>query len=213
MITPGQTLADALARCPLVAILRGLRPDEAEAVGDALVEAGLTIIEVPLNSPDPLESIARLARRYGPDVLIGAGTVLTTRDVADVRSAGGQLIVSPNVNPDVIRASAGLVCLPGYFTPTEAFVAIEAGATGLKLFPADGTTPAFLKAQRAVLPSDLPLLAVGGVSPENLAAWLAAGAQGAGIGSALYKPGLTAAEVGQRAQAFVAAASRVRQAS
>lgn len=211
MTMPGQTLVAALARCPLVAILRGLRPDEAEAVGDALVEAGLTIIEVPLNSPDPLESIARLARRYGPDILIGAGTVLSVKDVADVRAVGGQLLVSPNVNAEVIRAGAGLVCLPGYFTPTEAFTAIDAGATGLKLFPADGTTPAFLKAQRAVLPRDLPLLAVGGVSPDNLANWMAAGAQGAGIGSALYKPGLTAAEVGQRAAAFVAAAQRAGQ--
>ena len=196
-----------MARCPLVAILRGVRPDEVEATGDALVEAGFSMIEVPLNSPDPLESVARLARRYGDQVLVGAGTVLSVADVRGVAAAGGRLIVSPNVNAEVIGASAGagLVSLPGFFTASEAFAALEAGATGLKLFPAEGASPAYLKALRAVLPRDLPMLAVGGVTPETLGAWRAAGAQGAGLGSALYQPGLSAAEVGVRARAFVAA--------
>lgn len=198
----------ALARCPLVAILRGVRPDEVEAVGDAIITAGFSIIEVPLNSPQPLDSIARLARRYGPEVCVGAGTVLSTEDVMAVHDAGGTLMVSPNVNPAVIRTAVarGMIALPGFYTPTEAFAAIEAGATGLKLFPAEGASPAYLKALRAVLPKDLPLLAVGGVTPDNLAKWMAAGAQGAGLGSALYKAGLSAETVAIRAQAFVAAA-------
>ena len=203
--SPAKILAACLARCPLVAILRGVRPDEAIAIADALVEAGFAMIEVPLNSPDPLASIAHLAKRYGPDVLIGAGTVLTEADVAAVRAAGGRLIVSPNVNPAVIRASGGLVSLPGYFTTSEAFTALDAGATGLKLFPAEGAHPAYLKAQCAVIPKDVPLFAVGGVSPENIGAWLAAGAAGAGLGSALYKPGMAPSEAGARARAFMAA--------
>jgi len=140
--------------------------------------------------------------------LIGAGTVITPADVAAVRQAGGRLIVSPNVNPAVIRASEGLVSLPGYFTPSEAFAALEAGATGLKLFPAEGASPAYLKAQCAVIPRHVPLLAVGGVTPENIGLWMAAGAAGAGLGSALYKPGMTAHEVGTRARGLVAAAKR-----
>lgn len=198
----------ALAVCPLVAILRGVCPDEVEAVGDAIVAAGFSMIEVPLNSPQPLDSIVRLARRYGPEVCVGAGTVLSVADVAAVHDAGGTLMVSPNVNPAVIRAATarGMIALPGFYTPTEAFAAIEAGATGLKLFPAEGASPAYLKAMRAVLPADLPLLAVGGVTPANLAEWMAAGAQGAGLGSALYKAGLSARDVAIRAQAFVAAA-------
>jgi len=203
-------LAPALTRCSLVAILRGVRPEEVEAISDAIIEAGFSMIEVPLNSPDPLASIGLLAKRYGPDVLVGAGTVLSVDDVAAVRAAGGRLIVSPNVNPAVIRASEGLVSLPGFYTPTEAFAALEAGATGLKLFPADGASPAYLKAQCAVLPKDVPLLAVGGVTPENLGQWMAAGAHGAGLGSALYKPGLTAQQVGERARAFVAAERAAR---
>ena len=211
MTGPAETLTAAMARCALVAILRGVRPDEVEAIADSLVAAGFAMIEVPLNSPDPLDSIARLARRYGPEVLIGAGTVLSAAEVAAVRAAGGRLIVSPNVAPDVIRASAGLVSLPGYFTPSEAFAALAAGATGLKLFPAEGADPSVLKAQRAVLPAGLPLFAVGGVTVDSLPAWLAAGAQGAGLGSALYKPGLSASEVGLRARAFVAAERRARE--
>jgi 2-dehydro-3-deoxyphosphogalactonate aldolase len=206
MTEPADILHTALTRCPLVAILRGVRPDDVAAIADALVDAGFAMIEVPLNSPDPLASIALLARRYGPDVLIGAGTVLRIADVAAVAAAGGRLIVSPNVDAAVIRASvaAALVSLPGYQTPSEAFVALGAGAHGLKLFPAEAASPAVLKAQSAVLPADIPLFAVGGVGIDTLGAWLAAGAHGAGLGSALYKPGMTARDVGERARAFVA---------
>jgi 2-dehydro-3-deoxyphosphogalactonate aldolase len=209
--TAKHDLAQAMAICPLVAILRGVRPDEVESVADAIIEAGFAMIEVPLNSPDPFNSIARLAGRYGPGVLVGAGTVLSLADLDKVVAAGGRLIVSPNVNTAVISAAAAqdLVTLPGYFTPTEAFAALEAGATGLKLFPAEGASPAVLKAQRAVLPAAVPLLAVGGVTVENLAQWQAAGAQGAGLGSALYKAGDSAQVVAPRAAAFVAGARSV----
>jgi len=201
-------LSAAMKHCPLVAILRGVRPDEVEAVGEQLVEAGFSMIEVPLNSPDPYDSIGRLARRFGPQVLIGAGTVLTRRQVAHVHDAGGRLIVSPNVDTDVIAASveAGMVSLPGFFTASEAFAALDAGATGLKLFPAEGVGPAYIKALRAVLPIDTPLMAVGGVAVDNISDWFAAGADGAGLGSALYRPGRSAGDVGAIARAFVAAA-------
>ncbi|AXJ95573.1 MULTISPECIES: 2-dehydro-3-deoxy-6-phosphogalactonate aldolase [unclassified Sphingomonas] len=197
----------AFAACPLVAILRGLTPEEAPAIGDALVEAGITLIEVPLNSPRPLDSIRLLADRLAGRALVGAGTVLTEAAVADVAAAGGQLIVSPNTDPAVIRASAarGLVSLPGYFTPSEAFAALAAGATALKLFPADGASPAMLKAQRAVLPHDVAVLAVGGVSPETIPTWRAAGADGFGLGSNLYRSGKVAADVAADAARFVSA--------
>ena len=206
-MTPLERFARHRAACPIVAILRGVTPQEVEAVADALVEAGIAMIEVPLNSPDPLASIARLARRYGDDALIGAGTVLSTAQVAQIADVGGELIVSPSVELAVIAASAtaGLVSLPGYFTPSEAFAAIGAGAHGLKLFPAEAATPAVLKAQRAVLPRDLPMFVVGGVGPDDMARWQAAGADGFGIGSALYRPGQAAAEVGANATRFVAA--------
>jgi 2-dehydro-3-deoxyphosphogalactonate aldolase len=196
-----------LAACPLVAIVRGIDPDEAEAVGAALIEAGIRIIEVPLNSPGPLESIGLLARRFGHDATIGAGTVLDPRDVARVADAGGTIIVSPDANTEVIAATvaAGLVSAPGYFTPTEGFAALRAGAHALKLFPAEAASPTVLKAQRAVLPSHVPVLMVGGISPDNMAGYLAAGANGFGLGSGLYSPGRSAAEVGERARAYVAA--------
>jgi 2-dehydro-3-deoxyphosphogalactonate aldolase len=199
--------AAAMVRCPLVAILRGVKPDEIEAIGDALVDAGFSMIEVPLNSPHPLTSIDLLVKRYGDDALVGAGTVLTVAQVEKVRAVGGRLIVSPNVNVDVIAAAArdGLVSLPGYFTPSEAFAAIAAGASGLKLFPAEAATPTVLRAHRAVLPPELAVLAVGGITPEGMAPWRDAGAQGFGLGSALYKPGMAASEVGERARAFVTA--------
>ena len=195
----------AFARCPLVAILRGVRPDEVEPIGDALVEAGFTLIEVPMNSPDPLVSIGRLARRLEGKALVGAGTVLTPDQVDAVQQAGGQLIISPNSNLSVIArsAEAGLISMPGYFTPTEAFAAVQAGASALKLFPAEAATPTVLKAQRAVLPKELPVLAVGGINPGNMGPWVAAGADGFGLGSALYKPGATAAQVREAAQAFL----------
>jgi 2-dehydro-3-deoxyphosphogalactonate aldolase len=199
----------AFARCPLIAILRGVKPDEVEDIGDALVDAGFTLIEVPLNSPDPLDSIARLARRFEGRAVIGAGTVLTEGQVEQVAAVGGTMIISPNANPHVIAASAeaGLVSLPGVVTPTEAFAALEAGATALKLFPAEGSSPAILKAMRAVLPKELRLLPVGGIAPDNMGPWREAGADGFGLGSALYKSGLSATEVGERARAFVSALS------
>lgn len=197
----------AFARCPLIAILRGVKPEEVEGIGDALVEAGFTLIEVPMNSPDPLDSIARLARRFEGRAVIGAGTVLTEGQVEQVRAVGGTMVISPNANTRVIAASAeaGMVSLPGVVTPTEAFAAIEAGATALKLFPAEGSSPQVLKAMRAVLPKDMRLLPVGGIAPDNMGPWRDAGAAGFGLGSALYKPGLTAADVGVRAKAFVSA--------
>ena len=197
--------ATAFARCPLVAILRGVRPDEVEPIGDALVAAGFTLIEVPMNSPDPLDSIGRLARRLEGQALVGAGTVLTPDQVRAVQQVGGRLIISPNSDLSVIAqsAQAGLVSMPGYFTPTEAFAAVQAGASALKLFPAEAATPAVLKAQRAVLPKDLPILVVGGINPDNMAPWVAAGANGFGLGSALYNPGATAAQVSEAAQAFL----------
>ena len=203
-----------LAECPLVAILRGLTPDEAEAIGAALVEAGFRLIEVPLNSPQPLDSIARLVTRFGETATIGAGTVTAVSQVAEVQSAGGTLIVSPNADPRVIAATAaaGLISLPGFLTPSEAFAALGAGAHALKLFPAEAASPAVLKAQRAVLPGDVPILPVGGIDPGKMAPWLAAGAHGFGLGSALYRPGLTAAEVSERAQRFVAVLAEARRA-
>lgn len=199
----------AFASCPLIAILRGVRPDEVVAIGEELVAAGFTLIEVPMNSPDPLDSVARLAAALGDRAMIGAGTVLTVGQIAAVHDAGGRMVISPNANGDVIRASAaaGLVSLPGIATPSEAFAALDAGATALKLFPAEGASPTVLKAMRAVLPSDLRILPVGGITPEGMAPWRQTGAAGFGLGSALYKPGMTPDEVGACARAFVAALS------
>ena len=206
-MTHAPDFARRFSACPLVAILRGLPPEQAEAIGDALLEAGVRIIEVPLNSPDPLASIARLAARFGGEALIGAGTVLDPADVTRIAEAGGGLIVAPNTDARVIRAAkaAGMASAPGCFTPTEAFAALEAGADALKLFPAEAAPPAVVKALRAVLPRAIPLIAVGGITPAAMAAYRAAGADGFGLGGALYAPGMTAAEVGQRARAFVAA--------
>jgi 2-dehydro-3-deoxyphosphogalactonate aldolase len=197
----------AFASCPLIAILRGVRPDEVVGIGEELVAAGFTLIEVPMNSPDPLDSVARLVAALGDRAMIGAGTVLTVDQVAAMRDAGGRMVISPNTNIDVIRASAGagLVSLPGIATPSEALAAIDAGATALKLFPAEAASPTVLKAMRAILPSELRILPVGGIVPDGMAPWREAGAAGFGLGSALYKPGLTASEVGARASAFVAA--------
>ncbi len=205
MTDPAQTFAKAFAACPLVAILRGLTPAEAIPVADALVEAGFTLIEVPLNSPDPYDSIAAIAAHVGDKAIVGAGTVLTTEQVDRVKAAGGTLIVSPNTDVEVIAHSVaqGLISLPGYFTPSEAFAALKAGAHGLKLFPAEGASPTFLKAQRAVLPRDVAVLAVGGITPDNMAEWRAHGADGFGLGSNLYRAGKLAADVAVSARAYV----------
>lgn len=199
-----------LDECPLVAIIRGVTPGEAEAIGEAIYDGGIRIIEVPLNSPDPLRSIESLARKFGEQVLVGAGTVLSVEQVRQVKEAGGRIIVSPDTNIDVIAASAqaGLVSSPGYFTPSEAFYAIRAGATGLKLFPAEGASPSVLKAQLAVLPKDVPVLAVGGIAPDNMQPWLDAGAAGFGLGSGLYKPGQSAADTLEKTRAYVAGLKR-----
>jgi len=198
-----------LAQCPLIAILRGLKPDEAEAVGGALVDAGVRIIEVPLNSPEPFDSIARLSRAFGKEATIGGGTVLDPSQVRRVADAGGELVVAPNTDSSVIAETVarGLVSAPGYFTPSEAFKALAAGAHVLKLFPAEAASPAVVKAQLAVLPKSVPLIVVGGVTPESLAPYLAAGARGFGLGSGLYKPGISAAEAGDRARSYVAGLS------
>lgn len=205
-MNPTDRFADAMAALPLVAILRGLPPAEALAVGHALADNGWRLIEVPLNSPQPLKSIEVLAGAL-PGALVGAGTVLTAQQVRDVHAAGGQLIVAPNCDAEVVRAAAqlGMVCLPGVATATEAFAALAAGAHGLKLFPAELITPTVVKALRAVLSADTLLLPVGGITPSNMAAYRAAGADGFGLGSALYKPGMGAAEVGANARAFIAA--------
>lgn len=199
----------AFARCPLIAILRGVKPGEVEDIGEALVKAGFALIEVPMNSPEPLESIFRLANRFSGRAVIGAGTVLRESQVAEVRAAGGTMIISPNANLGVIAASAAaeMVSLPGIATPSEAFAALDAGATALKLFPAEAASPAVLKAMRAVLPKEVRVLPVGGIAPDNMGPWTAAGAAGFGLGSALYKPGLSAEQVGANARAFVAALS------
>lgn len=191
---------------PLIAILRGVTPDEIVPVGRALYDAGFRVIEIPLNSPQPFESIRRLTAELGESCLIGAGTVLTEAQVAEVDAAGGRLIVSPNANLAVIRASkaAGLVSAPGVATPSEGFAALDAGADSLKLFPAEQLGPAVVKAWRAVFPKELALLPVGGITPDNMGPYVAAGANGFGLGSALYKPGLSAAQVSANAQAFAA---------
>ncbi|HXA24396.1 MAG TPA: 2-dehydro-3-deoxy-6-phosphogalactonate aldolase [Acetobacteraceae bacterium] len=196
-----------LARCPLIAILRGVKPDEVLAIGEALERQGIAIVEVPLNSPQPMESIARLVREFGERLLIGAGTVMTSAQVAEIARAGGRLVVTPHADAVVMRAAkeTGMLAVPGFFTPTEAFAMLAEGADALKLFPAEAASPAVLRALRAVLPTGTAVLPVGGIDASNMAEWRAGGAAGFGIGSAIYRAGDSAATVGAKAHALVAA--------
>lgn len=200
-------LKTALAACPLIAILRGIRPYEVEAIGTVLDDAGIRIIEVPLNSPDPYESIARLAKRFGPRKLIGAGTVMTAAEVSAVHLAGGNLIVTPHAAKLVVRAARarGMAACPGFFTPTEGFAMLQAGAQALKLFPSEAASPAVLRAMRAVLPAGTLVVPVGGIDAGNIPAWRAAGAAGFGVGSSLYKPGDTPSIVAEKAARLISA--------
>ncbi len=200
-------LSGWLTRCPLIAILRGVRPTEVEAVAAALEAAGIAIVEVPLNSPTPLESIARLARGFGDRLLIGAGTVTERTQVEAVAEAGGRLLVTPHADPALVRAAKarGMLAVPGFFTPAEAFALLAAGADGLKLFPAEAASPSVLRALLAVLPAGTAVVPVGGMDAASVPAWRAAGAAGFGIGSALYLAGDDAATVGAKARALVAA--------
>ncbi|HTW28803.1 MAG TPA: 2-dehydro-3-deoxy-6-phosphogalactonate aldolase [Acetobacteraceae bacterium] len=204
-------LREWLARCPVVAILRGVRPDEVAAVATALEEAGVAIIEVPLNSPQPLDSIAILARTFGERLLIGAGTLTDPADVASVRDAGGRLIVTPHADPSIVRAAkqAGMIAVPGFFSPAEAFALLKAGADGIKLFPAEAASPSVLRALLAVLPRGTMVLPVGGVDADSMAAWHAAGAAGFGIGSSIYRAGDSPGVVATKAAALVAAVRAV----
>lgn len=202
-----QRFALANAQLPLIAILRGIPPSQAVGIGQALYASGFRLIEVPLNSPDPFTSIAALRNALPGDALVGAGTVLRVDQVAELKACGGDLTVMPHADASVIRAAkhAGMLCVPGVATPTEAFAALAAGADALKLFPAEMVTPPVLKAMRAVLPQNLRLFPVGGITPESMKPYLVAGANGFGLGSALYSPGLTAEEVRGRATLFVTA--------
>ena len=200
-----------LERLPLAAILRGVTPEEIVPIGEALADAGFVIIEVPLNSPRPLDSIRRLTQTLGDAVLVGAGTVMTAEQVRDVRDAGGRLIVMPHGDAAVIRAakSAGMICMPGVATPTETFAALANGADALKLFPAELLTPTVLRAMRSVTPADTKFLPVGGITPDTMSAYVAAGAAGFGLGSALYKRGDGVGRVRTNARAFVDAWMRI----
>jgi 2-dehydro-3-deoxyphosphogalactonate aldolase len=197
-------------QCPLIAIIRGVTPGEAVEIAHALFEGGIRIVEVPLNSPDPLASISAIANSLGDSALVGAGTVLTPDDVHRVFDSGGRIVVSPNMNAAVIRATveAGMVSSPGIFTPSEAFAALDAGAQTLKLFPAEAASPKVMKSMRAVLPKAVPFLVVGGVTPESVPGWMEAGADGFGLGGGLYKPGQSPEETLQKARAYVEAVRR-----
>ena len=198
------------AECPLVAIIRGVTPAEAEGIASALYDGGIRIIEVPLNSPQPLDSIRIIAERFGDRTVVGAGTVLDPEEVLKVRGAGGRLIVSPNTNTAVIEATvaAGMVSSPGYFTPSEALAAIRAGAHSIKLFPAEAASRKVVKSQKAVLPKDIPLIVVGGVTPDAIPGWLEGGADGFGLGGGLYQPGQDVETTLEKARAYVDAVSR-----
>jgi 2-dehydro-3-deoxyphosphogalactonate aldolase len=205
-------LRDYLAELPLIAILRGLKPENAEAVGHALVEAGFRIIEVPLNSPEPFRSIEILARTMPKNVLVGAGTVLDPEQVNGIRDVGGKLIVMPHADLDVIRRAKqqDLICTPGVATPTEAFAALRAGADAIKIFPAEAVPPAVVKAWRAVLPKDALVVPVGGIKPDTMKPYVDAGANGFGLGSALFTPAMSVEEIGRNASDFAAAWQALR---
>lgn len=205
-------LNEALNACGIIAILRGVKPDEVVAVGDALYTAGVRIVEVPLNSPDPFNSISKLAKAFAGRMVVGAGTVLSVQDVNALKDSGGTISVSPDCNPETIARAIALDLdpLPGVFTPTEAFAAIRAGSQHLKLFPAEAASPTTVKAWRAVLPKHVQVHAVGGVTPSNMAEWLACGVSGFGIGSSLYKPGLSLSAVSESAATLVAAWRRAK---
>jgi 2-dehydro-3-deoxyphosphogalactonate aldolase len=198
---------DWLQRSPLVAILRGLRPDEAVAIGDVLVDAGIVVLEVPLNSPSPFDSIRALSSRYGERALVGAGTVRRTAEVDRLAEAGGRLLVTPHADPTLVRAAKahGMLACPGFYTPAEAFALLDAGADALKLFPAEAASPAVLRALLAVLPAGTPVLPVGGMAPGTIGPWRDAGAAGFGIGSSLFRPGDTPAAVAAKARALLEA--------
>ncbi len=198
-------LTEWLRRCGLIAILRGVRPDEVLDIAAALEAEGIAVVEVPLNSPSPMESIRRLAEACGDRLLIGAGTVMTPAQVAEIAAAGGKVIVTPHANPDIVRAakSHDLIAVPGFFTPAEAFVMLAAGADALKLFPAEAASPAVLRSLRAVLPPKTAVLPVGGIDASNLSAWLDAGAAGFGIGSSIYRAGDTPQVVAAKARTLV----------
>lgn len=205
-------LSTWLQRCPLVAILRGIQPTEVEAIGAALEAAGICMVEVPLNSPRPLDSISILARRFGDRMLVGAGTLTRPSQVREVADAGGRMIVTPHADTEIVRTAkaAGLIAIPGFFNPTEAFALLQAGADAIKLFPAEILGPPMLKALSAVLPREAIVIPVGGVGPEQIAPWAAAGAGGFGIGSAIYKPGDDARAVAAKAKALVDAVQAYR---
>jgi 2-dehydro-3-deoxyphosphogalactonate aldolase len=205
-------LRDFLTELPLIAILRGVKPENAEAVGYALVEAGFRIIEVPLNSPEPFRSIERLAKSMPGNVLVGAGTVLDPEQVNGIRDVGGRLIVMPHADLDVIRRAKEqeLICTPGVATPTEAFAALKAGADAIKIFPAEAIPPAVVKAWRAVLPKDALVLPVGGIKPDNMKPYVEAGANGFGLGSALFTPAMSPEEIGRKARDFATAWQALR---
>ncbi len=200
-------LGVSLGHCPLIAILRGVQPDEVEEIATALEAAGIVIVEVPLNSPDPIDSIARLAARFGERLLIGAGTVRRAAEVAEIAAVGGRLIVMPHADAEVVRAAKtlGLIAVPGFMTPTEAFAMLDAGADALKLFPAEAAAPTVLRSLRAVLPAGTMVLPVGGMDATTIPAGRGAGAAGFGIGSALYRPGDTAADVTAKARTLFGA--------
>lgn len=209
-MSPRETFDRYFNQCPLVAIIRGVTPGEAADIAGALFEGGIRIIEVPLNSPEPLASVRAIADALGERALIGAGTVLHPDQVAQVQDSGGRIVVSPNMNPAVIRATveAGMVSSPGIFTPSEAFAGLEAGAHALKLFPAEAASPKVVKALRAVLPKGAHLLVVGGVTAESMAGWLDSGADGFGLGGGVYRPGQSAGETLDKTRAYVEALRR-----